>query len=240
MTDDRGTETSWLALERRIGYTFKTRSLLAAALTCPSYRAESRDEEVADNQRLEFLGDAVIGLLTAEHMFALHAADDEGLLTLRRSRLACGRSLAERARRLGIGACLRLSRVDEGDGGRDKDRLLTDALEALFGALWLDGGLEAAQAAYRRIFEDGFEADADLHGDNPKGVLQEISQRRAWPDSPAYDLLESAGPPHAPVYTVRARVACGLEASGEGKTKRAAEAAAARELLRLIAAQGLA
>jgi ribonuclease-3 len=228
------------SLERALGYAFKNRALLETALTVPSYRAERGNEGVADNQRLEFLGDAVFGLLSADRVFVRHEAEDEGRLTVRRSRLASGRALAEMARRIGLGPHLRLSKVDEASGGRDKDRGLADALEAVFGAAWQDGGLKAARAIFRKLVEGQPSDERDLWDENPKGCLQEIAQRHAWPDSPAYELVGSEGPAHAPIYTVRVRVAGDRQAVGVGPTKRAAEVAGARSLLAALRAAGLA
>lgn len=228
------------ALEQALGYAFKDRALLVAALTHRSFLAERRGEGCADNQRLEFLGDAVFGLLSAEWLYARHAAEDEGSLTIRRSQVASGRALAEAARAAGLGAHLRLGRPDEAAGGRDKGRLLADALEAVFGAAWCDGGLPAARAVFERLAAGRFGERADPWADNPKGLLQEVAQRHAWAGSPEYELLASDGPPHEPVYTVRARVEGGREARGEGRTKRAAEVAAARALLAALKGEGLA
>lgn len=226
------------AVEESIGYVFKDRTLLATALTAPSYRADHASAKVRDNQRLEFLGDAVFGLLSAQQVFERYAEEDEGGLTIRRSRLASGKSLAALARGIGLGAHLRIGKGAEAAGARDKDRSLADAIEAVFGAVWCDGGIEAAQAVYRRLMRhEG--APLDVWAENPKGALQELAQRHAWPDSPAYEQVAATGPQHAPVYTVKVRVAGGHEALGTGLTKRAAEAAAARELLSILNEAGV-
>jgi ribonuclease-3 len=225
-------------LERTLGYVFSDRRLLETAVTAPSYRSEHPAEATGDNQRLEFLGDAVFGLLSAQHVFRRYADDDEGGLTVRRSRLANGRALARLARQTGLGGCLRLGRGDEAEGGRDKDRSLTDALEAVFGAAWCDGGLAAAQAVYDTLMDGQSDEPLDPWAENPKGRLQEVAQRHAWPGSPAYELTGASGPDHAPEYTVTARVHGGYEAQGTGKTKRAAEVAAAAALLRLLQGAG--
>ena len=226
-------------LEETLGYAFKDRAVLEMALTAPSYRAEHHAEVDGDNQRLEFLGDAVFGLLSAQHLFRKYAEDDEGGLTVRRSRLASGQALARLARRIGLGRHLRLGKGDEVEGGRDKDRWLTDAMEAVFGAAWCDSGLEAAQAVYDKLV-GGYVDDAlDPWSENPKGRLQEVAQRHAWPELPAYELVDASGPDHAPEYTVVGRVHGGYEAQGIGKTKRAAEVAAATALLRVLKDAGV-
>ena len=228
------------ALEKTLGYAFKNRALLVTAVTNPSYRSDHTAENVEDNQRLEFLGDAVFGLLSAQQVFERYADEDEGGLTVRRSHVASGRALAELARRIGLGRYLRLGKGDEAAGGRDKDKSLTDAMEAVFGAAWCDGGLKAVKAIFAKLMADPPEVPLDVWADNPKGQLQELAQRKAWPDSPAYELIEVTGPDHAPDYTVKARVHGGHDAQGTGRTKRAAEVAAARALLERLTAEGLA
>lgn len=225
------------AFEKSIGHVFKDRALLVNALTAPSYRADHAQEVVKDNQRLEFLGDAVFGLLAAQSLFVRYAEEDEGGLTVRRSHLASGKSLAELARGVGLGAYLRLGKGDEAAGGRDKDKALADAMEAVFGAVWCDGGFKAALEVYKRLTREEA-VPLDVWAENPKGALQELAQRHAWPDSPAYESVEVTGPHHAPVYTVKARVAGGHEALGSGRTKRAAEVAAAKALLARLSEAG--
>ena len=226
-------------LEKTIGYAFKDRALLELAVTAPSYRAEHHATVADDNQRLEFLGDAVFGLLSAQDLFRRYPEADEGDLTVRRSRVASGRALAHLARKVGMGQYLRLGKGDEVEGARDRDRWLTDAMEAVFGAAWCDDGLDAVQAVYDTLMGDGGDAVApDPWGGNPKGKLQELAQHHAWPDSPAYELIEASGPDHAPEYTVTARMHGGYEARGTGRTKRAAEVAAATVLLRILAEAG--
>ena len=221
-------------LEKTIGYVFNGRGLLETALTSPSYRAEHATQVSGDNQRLEFLGDAVFGLLSAQDLFRRYPEDDEGGLTVRRSHLANGRALARLARKIGLGQYLRLGKGDEAEGARDRDRWLTDAMEAVFGAAWCDGGLDAAQSIYDAVMGEFADAPLDRWTENPKGNLQELAQRHAWPDSPAYELIGASGPDHAPEYTVAARVHGGYEAQGTGRTKRAAEVAAATALLRML------
>lgn len=238
MSVERKNETL-AVLEQKLGYVFKDHAVLETAVTNPSYRADRAPERIEDNQRLEFLGDAVFGLLTAQLVFDRYTAEDEGGLTVRRSRLASGRGLAALARRIGLGDFLRLGKGDEAAGGRDKNKALTDAMEAVFGAAWCDGGLEAVRTIFENLMKEQAETPLDVWTDNPKGGLQELAQRYAWPDSPAYEHVEVTGPSHAPVYTVKARVVGGHAALGTGKTKRAAEVEAARALLTQLKAAGL-
>lgn len=231
-TQERADEL--LPLETLLGHTFADRQLLVTALTSPSFRAVPGNESVADNQRLEFLGDAVFGLLSAEHLFTRYPEENEGSMTVRRSLMASGKALASMARGIGLGKYLRMRKQDEAQGGRDNDRFLAEAMEALFGAVWRDGGLAAAQSFFDRLAEFVQQEPPDPWVGNPKGSLQELAQKHAWPDSPSYTLIECQGPDHAPEYTVRASVHEGHSAEGIGKTKREAEVAAASALLRLL------
>ena len=212
-------------LERTIGYRFRKRALLQAALTHPSFTFEVGALE-QDNQRLEYLGDAVLGLLAAQHAFERHTDADEGLLTVLRSQIANGRALAEMARAIHLGTFLRMGKGEERAGGRDRDNMLADSMEALFGAAWLDGGLRASRKLFVKLVAPRLEAQsAAAWTGNPKGELQELAQRvyRAAPD---YQRVAIEGPAHAPRYRVLVNVGTS-SACGEGRTVRAAEAAAA-------------
>jgi len=225
-------------LEATLGYAFKDRTLLEMAVTAPSFRAAQG--AYADNQRLEFLGDAVLGLLAAEHLFNTHQDAGEGVLTIRRSSLTSGTALARLARRIGLGAYLRIGLSDKMTGGVNKDRLLAEAMEAVFGALWCEGGISVARAVFEAMLRLEDEVPiTDLQENNPKGHLQEIAQRCAWAGLPTYELVSVSGPDHAPAYVVRVRVEKEREAIGEGSTKRAAMVAAARRMLDLLKADGI-
>lgn len=231
------THVSLDALENRLEYCFTNKKLLETALTSPSYRATHPTEQ--DNQRLEFLGDAVLGLLVAEYVYTTYTSEPEGALTVRRTRVANGRALADVARHLGIGRHLRIGVSDVTTGGRDKERLLTDAMEAVIGAAWCDGGLVAAQAIFAVILREKSTEIEDLWAENPKGKLQELAQRLGWANSPHYALLATTGPDHSPSYQVEASVAQGQRAIGEGRTKRMAEANAAQKLLAVLHAENI-
>jgi len=226
-------------LEMVLGYTFGDRALLATAMTAPSFRASCGVRPVADNQRLEFLGDAVLGLLAAEHLFKAHQEMDEGGLTIRRSHLTSGKALAKLARRIGLGAYLRIGVSDEQSGGLAKDRLLAEAFEAVFGAVWCDGGMDAARPLFEAVLSLAEGLPADAWAENPKGHLQEMSQRLTWAELPAYELVSTSGPNHAPMYAMRVHAGDGHEAVGEGKSKHEAEVHAARRLLELLREQGI-
>jgi len=220
-------------LERALGYRFRDRSLLEQALVHPSYRYET-DGVDADNQRLEFLGDAVLGMLTAAHLFAAHPDKPEGELTSLRSQVTSGRALAAIGEEMGLGAYLKIGRGEERSGGRARASNLTDAVEALIGAAWQDGGMKAAERVVRRLVlptVDGLDSDAGAA--NPKGRLQELAQAR-WKQSPVYALTATEGPAHEALFTVDVRLPDGACWTGQGKGKRAAETAAAQAALSVL------
>jgi ribonuclease-3 len=229
--------SGFASLEQAIGYTFKDKALLRIAMTNPSYRAshpELASEE--DNQRLEFLGDAVFGLLAAEQLYCKYKEEKEGVLTQLRSHLVSGAALARLAKSIHLGQYLILDKGEEARGGREKDKYLTDALEATFGAVWQDGGWDAARRVYDhlQVGPEGEKVFQSLCEENPKGQLQQLAQRNRWTDSPQYVLVSQQGPSHAPTYTVRVEVATGDSATATAQNKHAAESAAAMELLRKL------
>lgn len=218
-------------LEKKIGCRFRNKALLEAALTHPSFRSENQDSVPADNQRLEFLGDAVLGLLSAEALTREHPAADEGSLTKMKSALISGSALAVAARTLGLGEHLRLGKGEAAYGGADRDSNLEDALEALLGAVWLDGGLKAA----RRFFENHVYrslAVADAVLANPKGALQEYAQKQGFP-IPEYRVTEESGPDHARRYCVEVTVST-YAYRGEGTSRREAEKKAAEKAVQYL------
>lgn len=219
------------ALEERLGYVFRRSGLLAAALTHRSYSAEADQPGLAENQRLEFLGDAVLGAISAEWLVAHRPEWREGTLTKVRSRLTNAAALARVARRLGLGDFLRLGRGEEQSGGRGKLAVLADALEAVLGALWLDGGPEPARQLFACWFADEIAGAVEAGGDdNPKGELQERMHRECK-ESPRYEVLTERGPSHARHFRVavfRGEEQLGV---GEGASKREAEMNAARAAL---------
>jgi len=203
--------------------------LLLRALTHSSYVHENPDAGAEDNERLEFLGDAVVELVAAESLYRAHPDASEGSLTLQRAAIASTGGLAALARGVSLGQSLRLGRgVDKG-GGRDLDSLLANALEALFGAVYLDRGLEQARRLYERLA-----ASAQPGQRNYKGRLQELTQGAGW-GVPGYGLLEVTGPGHKRLHLVQVRVGERVLADGAGLTRRAAEQEAARRALELLA-----
>ena len=218
-------------LEEKLGYRFRNRALLARALTSPACRMDRPD--AADNQRLEFLGDAVFGLLAADAVFAAYPAEQEGPLTVRRTHLVSGAVLAEAAERLELRRCLKRNKGAAPLAPCAKP--LSDALEAVMGAVWLDGGLEAARQVFARLALP-VRAALDEWRANPKGYLQVKAQALRPPRRPVYTLESVRGPDHAPVVTIRVEVAGLGSASATATSKTAAEIAAATALLEKVGA----
>jgi ribonuclease-3 len=187
-----------------------------------------------DNQRLEFLGDAVLGLVAAAYLFERFPGEDEGVLTAARSRLTSGAALAGIAAGIGLGERLKLGKGEELTGGRTRPSNLADLLESILGAAFLDGGLKGADAIFRHLFVPqlvpGEEAEAEA---NPKGRLQQICQQR-WKVSPFYAILSEEGPRHAREFCVEVRAGERKMGQGKGTSKRQAETAAAVEALRRL------
>ncbi len=213
------------AFSARIGYRFEQPELLIRALTHASIASERRP----DNQRLEFLGDRVLGLVIAAALLEADPSAREGQLAPRYNALVRKESCATIAREVGLGDVLKLGRSEMKSGGRRKDALLGDAMEAVIAAVYADGGFEAAQALVLRLWGDRISTvDADAR--DAKTSLQEWAQARGHPPP---DYVETArdGPDHAPVFTIEVRLASGETASASAASKRAAEQAAAKALL---------
>jgi len=217
-------------LEKQIGYRFKKKALLEAALTHPSYRYENPSES-GDNQRLEFLGDSVLGLLAADRLTEKYADADEGELTQRKSSIASGRALATAARGLGLGEHLLLGRGEAANGGADRESNLEDVLEALLGAIWLDGGLKPVRKFFEKhVFQPLEPAAPSLL--NPKGTLQEFAQKNGFP-IPEYQVVDQSGPDHARQFTVEVTVNH-YAYRGEGAGRRVAEKNAAEKAIQSL------
>ncbi len=213
------------AFAGRIGYTFKRPELLHRAVTHSSMSSPTRD----DNQRLEFLGDRVLGLVMAEALFMADTSAREGQLAPRFNALVRKETCADVAREFDLGAVLKLGRSEMLSGGRRKEALLADAMEAVIAAVYLDGGFEAAKALVLRLWGKRITAvDADAR--DAKTALQEWAQARKLPP-PKYVVVERTGPDHAPVFTIEARLENGESQSATANSKRQAEQAAAKKLL---------
>jgi ribonuclease III len=218
-------------LEQRTGYKFRNSLLLAEALTHPSLGHETQRHHF-DNQRLEFLGDAILQLIFTEHLYRLFPHFSEGQLTKLRSRLVSREGLKVHAINIGLGTYLMMGRGEEASGGRQRASILADAFEALVGAIYLDSNLEVvrrfvleeAQSDIQRLTQQPLEV-------NPKGQLQEILQAIS-PKSPIYEIVSQTGPEHQKKFVAKV-VWDGIElGSGEGSSKKQAETAAALSALK--------
>ena len=215
------------ALEKRIGYHFNDAELLRRAMTHGSYG--DGKGKVRSNERLEFLGDRVLGLLTAETLVEQYSGADEGGLAPRLNTLVRKETCADVARAVGLGEALLMARSEDKAGGRDKTSILGDATEALMAALYLDGGMKAARDFFHAQWGPRIEALRKKPKD-PKSSLQEWAAR-AGHGAPRYSLTERGGPDHRPVFTVEVTVGGLAPAVGEGGSKQSAERAAAKLIL---------
>ncbi|MBK8439130.1 MAG: ribonuclease III [Rhodobacter sp.] len=214
-----------LAFQTRIGHAFRKPDLLIRAVTHASISAPTRP----DNQRLEFLGDRVLGLVMAEALLAADPKAPEGLLAPRFNALVRKEACAEVAREVGLGDVLKLGRSEMLSGGRRKEALLGDAMEAVIAAVHLDAGFEAARAMVLRLW-GGRIGRVEEDARDPKTALQEWAQARGMPP-PDYAETGRSGPDHAPVFTVEVRLENGEAAEATAGSKRVAEQAAAKALL---------
>jgi len=221
------------ALQHQIGYSFKKPELLQLALTHPSV-AHEQDLPIQTNQRLEFLGDAVLQLILTRELYEKFPAFGEGPLTKARAKLVNRRTLAERARQLGLGRHLILSRGEELSNGRERPSALADTYEALLGAIFLDGGFDAACQFILGEFAGAFGELSDIPIlENPKGELQELVQSFSS-EAPRYHVVSTSGPDHDRVFECTVTHG-GVElARGQGKSKKAAESEAAMAALKVL------
>jgi len=213
------------AFQDRIGHRFGQPELLLRAMTHSSIASDTRP----DNQRLEFLGDRVLGLVIAEALMNGDRTAEEGQLAPRFNALVRKEACAEVARSVGLGDVLKLGKSEQVTGGRRKLALLGDAMEALIAAVYLDAGLDAARAMILRLWSDQVE-NVEYDARDAKTTLQEWAQARGM-KPPVYTVTERSGPDHAPVFRITASLGEGPSADGEAPSKRAAEQAAAKALL---------
>lgn len=219
------------SLESRLGYKFRNSLLLAEAMTHPSLAYESQCPHF-DNQRLEFLGDAVLQLILTEDLFKMFPDFPEGKLTKLRSRLVSRRALARFALTIELGSYVLLGKGEESTGGRRRASTLADAFEALIGGVYMDGGYEVTRELVLRLFQAEVEALAGSPEErNPKGELQETLQA-IQPEPPEYQILGESGPDHRRVFQAEVSWGGQVLAVGRGKSKKEAEARAAGEALR--------
>jgi ribonuclease-3 len=224
---------NWQKLQESLSYSFRNDALLAEAMTHRSYANESHSDELPDNERLEFLGDAVLDLIISQYLMESLPDSHEGDLTRIRAEVVALPCLARLARSLDIGSALLLGRGEENSGGRDKSSLLADALEALFGAIFTDGGFEAAQSTIMPLFVPLLRQASIDDGQDFKSRLQELMQS-THRELPVYTLIETTGPAHERLYRVDVIIDGSVYGSGQGRTKKSAEQAAAQATLLLL------
>ncbi|MBI3925015.1 MAG: ribonuclease III [Armatimonadetes bacterium] len=218
-------------LQTEIGYFFLHRRLLELALCHESF-ANEQEDGVTSNERLEFLGDAVLGLVVSRYLYETHPDVPEGKLAQMKAFLVSTRHLAKKAQRFHLGNYLRLGRGEQLSEGRQRSSLLADAFEALIGAVFLDGGLEAATGLVLRYLAEDME-ECDRLSKDYKSQLQEITQRH-FKALPRYHVLSESGPPHDRIFLVQVRFGGSTLGEGSGRSKReASQNAAAQAVVRI-------
>src|SRR5947208_10866683 len=221
-------------LDRTLGYSFRDPALLQAAFVHTSYVNERPGRGLEDNERLEFLGDAVLGVVVAHRLFELRPESPEGELTVLRAWLVRQSTLARWARRLQLGPHLLLGRGEARGGGRDRPALLARGFEAVIGAIYLDAGLDAARSVLMPFIDQdinmGFSPQRVV---DAKSRLQQVTQAR-FESTPIYNLVDHSGPGHAPVFVVEVKAGPEINARGSGHSKRAAQQAAAHSALQQL------
>lgn len=222
-------------LQERIGYKFKNEALLKRALTHSSYMNEQKINRTGDYERLEFLGDAVLELVSSEFLYKEHKEVPEGELTKMRASMVCEPSLAFCARDIELGQFILLGKGEENTGGRKRDSITSDVMEAVTGAIYLDGGFEPAKAFIYRFILSDLE-DKQLFYDS-KSNLQELIQGKLKKDF-HYELLEESGPEHDKTFVVEVFMENTSLGKGAGRTKKAAEQQAAYQALLVLRDKG--
>ena len=215
------------SLEKKLGYTFQNQELLEEALNHSSYANEHRGG-LGSNERLEFLGDSVLGFVSAEFLFKRYAGLPEGDLTRMRAGLVCEQSLYEVAKELELGSYLKLGRGEEAGGGRERQSILADAVEAVFAAVYLDGGIGQARELIERILLS--QAPAAEERKDYKTTLQEVVQRKSG-QVLTYHMVSQSGPDHNKTFLFEVRLNGVPVGRGGGHSKKEAEQAAARDAL---------
>ncbi|NLC19137.1 MAG: ribonuclease III [Clostridiales bacterium] len=230
MKTDKLTDDKLLSLEEKINYHFSNPDLLFNALTHSSYANEMKLDKSKNNERLEFLGDAVLELVTSEYVYQEYATLNEGELTKLRASIVCEQNLSFCARQLQLGQYLLLGKGEDITGGRERDSILSDVLEALIGAIYLDGGFTNAKEFIRSFIL------ADLNHKelffDSKTILQEIVQNDSSKQKLRYKLISEEGPDHNKTFTVAVCIGNDELGVGSGKTKKAAEQEAAYQALK--------
>lgn len=212
------------SLEAKLGYTFRDRSLLENALTHSSYANENKGT-LGSNERLEFLGDSILGMVTADFLYRNHPGLPEGEMTRKRAALVCEESLVEVAAQLDLGAYLKLGKGEEAGGGRERPSIRADAIEAILAAIYLDGGLKEAGKVIHRFILDKEKEKGESR--DHKTTLQELVQRESG-QVLTYRLTGESGPDHAKVFTMEVDLNGKTVGSGSGRSKKEAEQMAAK------------
>ncbi len=226
------------SLQQSLGHRFRDLNLLRRALTHPSYVNEHPEDGLGDNQRLEFLGDAVLDFVAGAWVYRYYPDFDEGRMTRLRAALVRAKTLARFARQVGIGDALRLGHGEEEAGGRERDASLCDAFEAVVGALYLDGGLSPAEAFVEPLIEPVAEATLAAEADlDAKSRLQEWSQAELGV-TPRYRTVAEKGPDHAKTFEVEVLLGKKVAGRGAGRSKQVAEQAAAQAAWESLTRQG--
>ena len=213
-------------LEEKIGYAFRDRTLLENALTHSSYANEHRDKGMPSNERLEFLGDSILGLVVADHLYRNRPDLPEGDLTRIRAALVCEGSLVEVAKSLDLGSYLKLGRGEESGGGRKRPSIQADAVEAMLAAVYLDGGIGQARKLIHNLILNQ-EREKIANGRDFKTALQELVQRDSG-QVLSYRLVGESGPDHAKCFSMEVLLNGQPIGAGEGRSKKEAEQAAAK------------
>jgi ribonuclease-3 len=216
-------------LQTNLGYTFGRHTLLKHAITHSSFVHEQRLDSLESNERLEFLGDAVLELCVSDFLYHRYPDMSEGDLTKKRAALVCEQSLAALARGLGIGNFLLLGQGEAAEGGREKDSILSDAFESILGAIFLDGGLEEVRALILRLYEP-IADKASKQTKDYKSTLQEFLQKNSH-ETAVYTIINEEGPPHKKTFTAQSSHRGKILGTGVGGSKKIAEQEAAKMAL---------
>ena len=212
-------------LEKKIGYTFREKGMLRQAMCHSSYANEHKPRPAADNERLEFLGDAVLEIISSDFLYHQYPKMPEGDLTKLRASIVCEPTLALCAREFELGKYLLLGKGEEHTGGRERNSILSDAMEALIGAIYLDGGFASAKEFVLKFILTDIEHKKLFY--DSKTILQELVQRDFKDEEICYEVVGEEGPDHAKKFIVEVRIGNRKAGEGEGSTKNAAEQAAA-------------
>lgn len=227
------------ALYKKINYRFENPQLLLQALRHRSYFLHSQEGRLLCNERLEFLGDAILSLIVSDYLYRKFPQKDEGDLTKLKSVLVSRELLAQRARKIGLGEFLFLGNGEENSGGRDRSSIISNAYEALIGAIYLDGGLQAVKEFVENQLLSDLEAIVATKLDtNFKSQLLELSQGRNWGE-PLYSVKEERGPDHNKIFVVEVKVQGKTLGVGSGASKKKAEQMAAQQALEKLVPQEL-